>query len=893
MRSAWVLIIVLFLLMSYSGHAQTISISGKEMPLLNVFSIIKKQTGTLFFYEETLMNEAKPVTVTLKNVTLETALNEVFRDQPLNWVLEDKTVTVSKKPPSIHDASEIISQPPGLIEVKGIIFDAQKDPIENVSITIRGKKHGTSSGKNGKFSIKTNQKDILVFSSVGYGTREMEVKGREMNIELELDIKPMESYIMGGNLSALKRKADATSVTILDSKTLEKIPYNTIEQIFRGWVPGTNSFSQGSSPEGLLSLSIRGAGGSSGVARVAVYIDGIEFAGGSAYLSMLDKTNIDRIEIVRGPGASTMYGTGSNGGIVQIFTKKGKLNQTGLNFTSSAGFYKSKWVSKNAFQQLHNLELTSGFEKVALTAGVSYRTVGEYLPDGKEKNKGFYLDAKFDLGKLQVNVINRYNVKNFSFSRNPIYDTAIHPRTDITITPSPGLTVPAYVWFRVAPTRPDNKNGLSETLITGINISHNTTKYWQNRLDAGYTSNSRKELPVPDGITPLQRLYQAIKFNTTTIRYSNTLTLASYTKAVGATILSGLEFKNYSHTVALTSANPANTLLDKEPDNKNYGAFVQVNPSYKKIYLTLGLRYEKNELFKATLNPHLGLTTNFDTKTLTLKPRISWGRGIASPSYRDRFGDPSNGITVVYPNPELKPQRQQGFDYGLELYDKKGKYKFEVVYYDNILDNMITQLVLGPDPKDSSLSAFISANAAQVVNRGWEFSGEYKSGRFGVQGTFSIINASIEDTTGSYLISLLEGMAPGTRMFNLPHHTAGLNITYSFFKIFRKSDRASVSLNITEVDGVRYWDRKNYFLDIAYGRTPYTEPWAPDLVITPAVFRVGIYAEYEVVTDLRFFVQGSNILNNYDYENSIDYPTHGATWLFGLKYNFAKNTTDD
>ena len=47
----------------------------------------------------------------------------------------------------------------------------------------------------------------------------------------------------------------------------------------------------------------------------------------------------------------------------------------------------------------------------------------------------------------------------------------------------------------------------------------------------------------------------------------------------------------------------------------------------------MGLRYEKNELFKAALNPRLGLTTNFDTRSLTIKPRISWGKGITAPTY--------------------------------------------------------------------------------------------------------------------------------------------------------------------------------------------------------------------------------------------------------------------
>ena len=122
----------------------------------------------------------------------------------------------------------------------------------------------------------------------------------------------------------------------------------------------------------------------------------------------------------------------------------------------------------------------------------------------------------------------------------------------------------------------------------------------------------------------------------------------------------------------------------------------------------MGLRYEKNELFKAALNPRIGLTTNFDTRSLTIKPRISWGKGITAPSYSDRFGSPANAFTVVYANPDIKPQSQQGFDYGLELYDKKGKYKFEIVYYDNILKDMITEIVLGPDTTNPNIAAFIS-----------------------------------------------------------------------------------------------------------------------------------------------------------------------------------------
>ena len=83
------------------GHSQTVNLSGKNLSLTKIFTSIKKQTGTLFFYDDELIKEAKPVTVKLRNVPLQSALNEIFKDQPFTWVLEDKTVTITKKPESL------------------------------------------------------------------------------------------------------------------------------------------------------------------------------------------------------------------------------------------------------------------------------------------------------------------------------------------------------------------------------------------------------------------------------------------------------------------------------------------------------------------------------------------------------------------------------------------------------------------------------------------------------------------------------------------------------------------------------------------------------------------------------------------------------------------------
>ena len=123
-------------------------------------------------------------------------------------------------------------------------------------------------------------------------------------------------------------------------------------------------------------------------------------------------------------------------------------------------------------------------------------------------------------------------------------------------------------------------------------------------------------------------------------------------------------------------------------------------------------------------------------------------------------------------------------------------------------------------------------------------------------------------------------------MRNLPKHLAGLNLNYSFLKLFSKADKGGISLSITEMDGVKTADGRKYALDVAYGRIPYDAEKNSYPVVTSAVIKVGVYADYNILSDLRFFIQGSNILNNYRYEYSSNNPTQGATWLFGFKYGF-------
>ena len=77
------LMFIILLTAPFYGNAQTVTFSGKDVPLKVIFASIKNQTGVVFFYDEKLIKESKPVTVSLINTPLKTALDEIFKNQTL------------------------------------------------------------------------------------------------------------------------------------------------------------------------------------------------------------------------------------------------------------------------------------------------------------------------------------------------------------------------------------------------------------------------------------------------------------------------------------------------------------------------------------------------------------------------------------------------------------------------------------------------------------------------------------------------------------------------------------------------------------------------------------------------------------------------------------------
>src|SRR5215213_8863424 len=97
---------------------QTITYSGRGVSLQKIFSVIKKQTGYKFFYDDADLRESKPVTIDLNKASLEFALEKILANQPVQYKIEGRTIVITLKKvtadlsPRNSSSSDLKKDPP-------------------------------------------------------------------------------------------------------------------------------------------------------------------------------------------------------------------------------------------------------------------------------------------------------------------------------------------------------------------------------------------------------------------------------------------------------------------------------------------------------------------------------------------------------------------------------------------------------------------------------------------------------------------------------------------------------------------------------------------------------------------------------------------------------------
>ncbi|MEM9647904.1 MAG: TonB-dependent receptor [Bacteroidota bacterium] len=193
-------------------------------------------------------------------------------------------------------------------------------PLPGVNVVVKGTNNGVSTNFDGEYSINVLQNETLVFSYIGYKTKEV-IVGEEttINVSLEEDTQQLDAVVVIGYGSSNKKDL-TTSVASVSSRDFEKQPLARAEDALLGRTAGVQVLKNSGAPGSDIRVRVRGLNSINGDNNPLVVIDGI--IGGD--LASINTNDIQTFDILKDASATAIYGSRGANGVILITTKQGQ-----------------------------------------------------------------------------------------------------------------------------------------------------------------------------------------------------------------------------------------------------------------------------------------------------------------------------------------------------------------------------------------------------------------------------------------------------------------------------------------------------------------------------------------------------------------------------------------
>jgi TonB-linked SusC/RagA family outer membrane protein len=215
-----------------------------------------------------------------------------------------------------------------------VVSDSARQALPGVNVTLKGTSTTTATNSEGRYTITVpNNNAVLVFSSVGYTAREVNV-GAQTSIEVTLTSSAADLDVVVIGYTTVRRKDLTGSVSSTNARELRDIPLNTAAEALTGRLAGVQVTTTEGRPGAEVLIRVRG-GGSVNFDNSPLYIvDGIQMENA---LSILSPQEIQSIDVLKDAASTAIYGARGANGVVVITTKGGRNQKTQVTYNGYAG----------------------------------------------------------------------------------------------------------------------------------------------------------------------------------------------------------------------------------------------------------------------------------------------------------------------------------------------------------------------------------------------------------------------------------------------------------------------------------------------------------------------------------------------------------------------------
>jgi TonB-linked SusC/RagA family outer membrane protein len=362
MKLTTLILITVILHVSAATFAQKVTLVEKNAPLTDVFQQIRKQTGYDFLFTGSDLKNAKPVTINVKNEELKDALTQIFEGQPIDFTIEDKTVVIKEKEPTLIDkAKAYFAQ----VNIKGIVTDETGKPLPGVTVKEKGTNNATATDQNGFYTLSVvNDKSIVTFSFIGFETQDFAVKDITNGsiIKLKATETNLKEVVVSKGYYDEKRELLTGNVSVVSSKVIGEQPVSDPILTLEGRVAGLQISQTSGIPGASYTVRLRGQNSLVNGNNPLYIVDGVPFnpvslssnalgggalpagngigyttSGGLSPFNNLNPSDIEKIEVLKDADATAIYGSRGANGVILITTKKGQAGQTRVDLDLNSG----------------------------------------------------------------------------------------------------------------------------------------------------------------------------------------------------------------------------------------------------------------------------------------------------------------------------------------------------------------------------------------------------------------------------------------------------------------------------------------------------------------------------------------------------------------------------
>ncbi len=649
--------------------------------------------------------------------------------------------------------------------VKGIIIDSKtKERIQNVNISEPGGKNSTSD-VSGYFYFRNIKSDFikLHFSHINYIPDSLSVEiysDTVLTIYLSPKTISLKDVIVTSGKFEQKKEDLTYSSSIITESEITKYPAATVSELLKS-EPGLALIRDGNWG---TELNIRGLSRS----NIVTMIDGnrIETATDlSARLSMIDISDIERIEVIKG-AASYLYGSGATGGMINTITKtadyrdKFYINGSTVSSFNSVNNNLSNYISLFSGNDFFRTKVSASFRKAGNTktpssmlknsqfTDYSFNAAVSFIPSqNNEISFNFQQFKAEDIGipgaygvfpdnasvrypvELRRLFSISYQINNISdyFSRFSVKYFNQFILRDVENIPNIVQTIPGQPVRRVSvlsinPSAEHNTNGLQAQ----INLTDKRSHYfiagidlWQRKYNGIRTREQKIDFINPATGETNNTIYKTIiekplpdaVYSNAGIFFQDEIKVTDKNLRI---IIGGrydlIKIKNNEVSSPLYEINNGIVNYNPPGQTKLWSSSSSINNSY--VY-NLGILWSAsdNVVFSANVS-----------------------RSFRSPSLEERFQYIDLGNILRLGNPYLKPETGNFFDFGIRL--KNNNFNFNGSIFANYLRNLVSE---NPAVFEGR-NAFVKVNIGKAFLYGYDFDFSAQiSDKFTIYGNSSFV----------------------------------------------------------------------------------------------------------------------------------------------------------